>query len=180
MPNKVPTIAGSPVGSVVVGTPYSFTPTASDGDGDILTFSITGKPGWATFNTSTGKLSGTPTQADIGSYSVAIRVTDGAADANLASFTIQVVGTATGSATLSWTPPTANSDGTPLANLAGYKVYWGTDQNNLSSSVTLSNAGLTSYVVTQLTPAKWYFATTAFNAQGVESNRSNLASKTVL
>ncbi len=102
------------------------------------------------------------------------------ADANLASFSIQVVGTATGATTLSWVPPVLNSDGTPLTNLAGYKVYWGTDESNLSNSVTLANAGLTSYVVEQLTPAKWYFVTTALNASGVESNRSNVTSKTVL
>ncbi len=77
VPNKAPTISGTAVGSVVVGTAYAFTPAASDGDGDILTFSVVGKPGWAAFDTATGTLSGTPTQADVGSYSVTIRVTDG-------------------------------------------------------------------------------------------------------
>jgi hypothetical protein len=31
-----------------------------------------------------------------------------------------------GQATLSWDPPTTNVDGTPLTDLAGYKVYYGT------------------------------------------------------
>ena len=39
-PNHSPTIAGLPLGAVMVGTQYSFTPTAADADGDILTFSI--------------------------------------------------------------------------------------------------------------------------------------------
>jgi hypothetical protein len=116
----------------------------------------------------------------VGIYPVMIKVTDGAADATLASFSIQVVATATGSATLSWAPPTQNNDGTPLTNLAGYKIYWGTDQNSLANSATVTNAGLSSYVVDQLTPATWFFATKAFNALGVESALSNVASKTVM
>jgi len=34
-------------------------------------------------------------------------------------------------------------------------------------------------VVEQLSPATWYFAVSALNAQGVESTRSNVASKTI-
>jgi hypothetical protein len=59
-------------------------------------------------------------------------------------------------------------------------VYWGTSQGNYPNSVLLSNAGLTSYVVDQLTPATWYFAMTAVNASGIESQLSNMASKQVL
>ena len=54
--NKVPTIAGSPETSVTANTAYSFTPTANDDEGETLTFSITGKPDWADFDTSTGKI----------------------------------------------------------------------------------------------------------------------------
>jgi len=67
-----------------------------------------------------------------------------------------------------------------LTNLAGYRVYWGTSQNNLSNSVTIGNPGLSSYVVDQLTPATWYFALTALNSSGSESSQSNVASKQVL
>ncbi len=37
-----------------------------DADGDTLTFSITNKPAWATFNASTGRLQGTPAAANVG------------------------------------------------------------------------------------------------------------------
>jgi hypothetical protein len=80
---------------------------------------------------------------------------------------------------VTWSPPTTNTDGSPLTNLAGYKVYWGTQQGNYSSSVTLNNPGLTSYVVTNLTPGTWYFTVTSLNSQGVESSFSNAASKTI-
>ena len=179
--NSAPTISGSPSGSVLQGTAYVFAPTASDANGDPLTFTITGKPSWATFNASSGQLSGTPSAADVGTYSnIQIRVSDGSATTNLAAFAIQVVGTATGSATLTWQPPTGNTDGSPLSDLAGYRVYWGTTQSNYSSSTALSNPGLTSYVIEQLTPATWYFVVTAVNSTGVESNYSNVVSKAVL
>jgi hypothetical protein len=163
------------------GTAYSFKPVASDADGDPLTFTITGKPSWATFDASSGQIGGTPTPADVGTYAnVMISVSDGKATASLAAFAINVVGTATGSATLTWTPPTGNTDGSALSDLAGYRIYWGTAQGNYPNSVALNNPGLTSYVVEQLAPATWYFVVTAVNSSGVESQYSNVASKAVL
>jgi hypothetical protein len=179
--NQAPTISGSPPAQALQGQQYTFTPTASDANGDPLTFTIQNTPAWATFNASTGQLSGTPTSAQVGMYSnIQIGVSDGTMTANLATFSINVVGTATGSATLSWNPPTQNTDGSPLTNLAGYRVYWGTAQNNLTNSTTISNPGLSSYVVDQLTPATWHFAVTALNSAGSESSQSNVASKQVL
>jgi hypothetical protein len=65
-PNRAPTITGSPASSVVAGQSYSYTPSASDADGDPLTFSIQNRPVWATFSSSTGRLSGTPTSTQVG------------------------------------------------------------------------------------------------------------------
>jgi hypothetical protein len=79
--------------------------------------------------------------------------------------------TAKGSTTLSWTPPTMNDDGTPL-KLTGYRIYWGLSADNLTSSVTLDNPGLTRYVVEQLPPATYYFVATALSQDG-ESEPSN-------
>jgi hypothetical protein len=179
--NRAPTISGSPPSSVIQGGEYSFTPTASDADGNALTFSVTNLPAWATFNTATGELSGAPVAAQIGLYKdITISVGDGLASTSLALFSIEVVATATGAATLTWDPPTQNSDGTPLTNLAGYRVYWGTEQGSYAHSVTLDNPGLSSYVVEQLTPATWHFAVTAVNKAGVESALSEAASKQFL
>jgi regulation of enolase protein 1 (concanavalin A-like superfamily) len=60
----LPTISGTPAGSVTSGTSYSFTPTASDA----TSFSITNKPPWANFDPRTGTLSGTPPDAAAGFY----------------------------------------------------------------------------------------------------------------
>src|SRR5436190_19169291 len=93
--NQAPTISGTPQGSVVQSTVYSFTPTASDPDGNTLSFSVVNLPAWASFNANTGRLSGTPTSANVGTYSnIRISVSDGTATTNLATFSIQVVGTA--------------------------------------------------------------------------------------
>jgi hypothetical protein len=41
------------------------------------------------------------------------------------------------------------------------------------------NSGLATYVVGNLTPNTYYFAVTALNSSGVESELSNAASKTI-
>jgi hypothetical protein len=162
------------------GTAYSFQPTASDADGDALTFSIVNAPSWATLNTATGRLQGTPTASHVGTYSnISIRVSDGKTTTSLPAFDITVLAVAPGSATLSWTPPTLNSDGSPLTNLAGYRVYWGPAAGTYTSSVTLNNAGLSSYVVANLVSGTHYFVVTALNTSGVESPFSNVASKVI-
>jgi len=83
-------------------------------------------------------------------------------------------------AALSWEPPTERADGTPLTDLASYRVYWSTSPDDFANSVTISNPGITSYLIEQLTPATWYFAATAFASAGFESRFSNIAAKVVL
>jgi hypothetical protein len=178
--NRAPTISGTPATSVMQGTAYTFQPTASDPDSDPLTFSIANAPSWATFSTTTGRLQGTPTAGNVGTFSnITIRVSDGKTTTSLPAFSITVLAVASGSATLSWMPPTQNTDGSPLTNLAGYRVYWGPAAGNYPNSVTLSNAGLTSYVVSNLAPGTYYFAVAARNSAGTESVKSNAASKTI-
>ena len=109
-----------------------------------------------------------------------ITVSDGVAQASLPPFTITVQAVATGSALLTWIPPTQNTDGTSLTNLAGYKFYWGPALGNYPSSHTEMNAGLTSFVVEDLAPGTYFFVVTALNSALVESQFSNVATKTVL
>ena len=76
-----------------------------------------------------------------------------------------------GAVTLDWMPPTMNEDDTPL-QLTGYRIYWGLVEGYYPYSVTLSNPGLSRYVVEQLAPATWYFVATALSDAG-ESEFSN-------
>ena len=90
--NDAPTITGTPGTSAAQDAAYSFTPSASDVDtGDVLTYTISNKPSWASFNSSTGALTGTPTNADIGTTTgILISVSDGVLSASLAAFAIEV------------------------------------------------------------------------------------------
>ena len=178
--NRAPVISGSPPTTAMADQPYAFTPSSSDPDGNTLTFTVSNLPGWASFNAATGRISGTPTSAHVGVYTnIAITVSDGQTGASLPPFAITVTAITTGSVRLSWTPPTSNSDGSPLTNFAGYRIYWGTSPTSFSNSETVNNAGLASYVVEQLPPATWFFVVTAVNSQGGESSFSNVASKTI-
>ncbi|HEV7631789.1 MAG TPA: putative Ig domain-containing protein, partial [Steroidobacteraceae bacterium] len=179
-PNGAPTIAGTPATSVNAGQPYSFQPAGADANGDTLTYAISGKPSWASFNTSTGALTGSPSAAQAGSYgNIVISVSDGKLTAQLAAFSVTVTQQAMGSATLSWTPPTQNTDGSALGNLAGYRIYYGTDPNALSSTIQVTNAGLTTYVIGNLGAGTHYFAIAAYSTDGVESAKSAVGSKTI-
>jgi hypothetical protein len=178
--NAPPTISGQPSANVMAGQAYTFQPSASDPNGDTLTFSVTNLPAWATFNASTGRLTGTPSAADVATYSgIQISVSDGQASASLNSFAITVADVVIGSATLSWTPPTENSDGSALTDLAGYQVWYGQSQNNLNKTVMLNNASLSTYMVENLGSGTWYFTLVAVNSRGTTSVSSGVATKTI-
>ena len=178
--NQAPTISGNPSGAVLVGEAYSFTPNASDPDGDTLTFSVSNMPTWASFESSTGTLSGTPTLGDIGNTSnIGISVSDGETSASLSQFSVEVTQVALGNATLSWTAPTENEDGTALLDLAGYKIYYGRDSGSYSNEIRIDNPSVTTYLVDNLTQDTYYFVATAFNSTGIESRFSGEAVKTI-
>jgi hypothetical protein len=187
---------GAPPTSVAVTYYYGFQTWATDTDGRAVTYSIANKPSWATFNTQYGHLYGTPPTSAVGTYNgIVISASDGVSSASLPAFSITVTGpgsssssgssggstgSTTGSATVNWQPPTANTNGSAITNLAGYTISYGTSAANLSSSVKVANAGLTSYVVENLTAGTtYYFGVAAYNSAGETSKVSNVASKTI-
>jgi len=178
--NRAPTISGSPATTIVEGQAYSFTPTAADADGDTLSFTITNRPAWATFDASNGRLSGTPGTGTVGTYSnIQIRVSDGTVEAALPAFSITVQQAANGSATLSWNAPTTRTDGSPLTNLAGYRLRYGNSSGNYPNTINITNPGLTSYVVNNLATGTWFFVLAAYDSAGLESSNTNPVSKTI-
>ncbi len=178
--NAPPTISGQPLGEVVAGETYDFSPSAADSDGDLLTFTVENKPGWASFNTTTGQLIGTPVAGHVGDYTdILIRVSDGTQSSSLPAFDIRVLQSGNGSATLSWVPPTTRSDGSALLNLAGYNIFYGRSSGSYSNEIALNNAGLTAHVIENLAAGTWFFAVTAFDGNGMESSHSAEVSKTI-
>jgi hypothetical protein len=179
--NQPPTISGTAPTSVTSGQGYSFQPTASDPDNQTLTFSIASKPSWATFDATSGRLVGTPAAGDVGTYAnIVISVTDGIATASLSAFTVTVqAAAATGSVKVSWVPPTANDDGSPLTNLAGYKVRYGKTSGALNQILDVSNPGATTVTIGSLSTGTWYFTLASYTNVGVESVQTAAVSKTI-
>jgi hypothetical protein len=78
-----------------------------------------------------------------------------------------------GAVTLNWTAPTENTDGSPLTDLSGYDIHYGTKSGDYTQSITVSNPGLATYVVDNLTPGTYYFSVSAVNSEGTESPLSS-------
>jgi hypothetical protein len=73
---------------------------------------------------------------------------------------------------LSWTPPTTNSDGTPLTDLAGYKVYCGTVSGKYTVKKDVGN--VVKWDSKPILPdGHWYCVVTAYDYSGNESKYSN-------
>ena len=115
--NYLPSITGTPVTTTPEDGGYVFAPVGADADvGDALTYSITNKPGWANFETATGRLTGTPQNADVGTtMDIVISVQDLAgATASLPPFDLEVTNT-NDAPTISGTPATTAPEDSPYS-----------------------------------------------------------------
>jgi hypothetical protein len=180
--NAVPTISGSPGTNIAAGTAYSFQPVAADPEGATLSYSIQNKPTWATFSTSTGSLTGTPTSGNVGTSSnIIISVSDGTNTTAMSAFSVTVNAAASNVGTLrvEWTAPTLNTDGSTLADLAGFRVYYGTSAGAMTQSLNVPGAAVRTATLTSLATGTYYVSVTAYSTGGTESVLSNPASGTV-
>jgi hypothetical protein len=84
-----------------------------------------------------------------------------------------------GTATLSWDPPRRNVDGSAIANLAGYFIYYGRSPTNLNVTIKIPDPYVTTYTVDRLGPGTYYFCILAFTATGIRSSASPTVSKTI-
>jgi hypothetical protein len=189
-------IYGTPKTTATATRWWAFQPWATDTDHRAVTYTIRNKPYWASFNPRYGHLYGVPSAANIGTYSnIVITASDGVSSASLPAFSLTVsalgsnsgTGTGgttpppptTGSATVNWVPPTQNTNGSSLTNLAGYTITYGTSPTQLTSTVKVANAGLTSYVIENIPAGTYYFGVEAYNSAGQTSKVSNIVSKTI-
>jgi hypothetical protein len=175
-------LGGTPATEATVGQPYSFVAQLQT-TGSGFAYTIQNKPSWASFDTASGKLSGTPAAAHLGNHpGIVITASNGAISATLAPFAIAVVQprTATQSVTLSWIPPTQNTDGSSLSDLNGYYVYHGTSPDSMERKHQITNPGLTAYTVGELQAGTHYFSISAYTVSGVEGGMSGVASKTIM
>ncbi len=172
-------ISGSPPLIAQENRAYSFTPVATNNGRNSLLFSVLNRPSWLTFDSATGRLSGTPAESDVGTYSdIQLFVNDGVSEASLASFNITVTST---SATLSWVPPSTRVDNSviTLSELGGFKIYSGRDATNLSLLVDIADPTVNEYKIDGLATGTHFFAMTVYDQFMVESDFSSIASKTI-
>jgi len=87
--NIPPVIESDPVTTAKEGVVYAYDIEATDPNGDTLTYSLTVSPTGMTINSTTGAISWTPTEAQIGENEVLVEVSDGSKSATQ-SFTITV------------------------------------------------------------------------------------------
>jgi len=163
-------ISGTPAPTATVGDLYSFQPAVAN-VGSSSRFSITHQPSWAKFDATTGRLSGTPAASEVGKYAgISITLSHGQTSVSLPIFSITVASASQhGGVALQWEAPTENSDGHQLKDLKGYRIHYGTKPRKYSRSITVENAGLTTYVVDNLTAGHYYFAVSAYSSSGRES-----------
>ena len=176
-----PSISGTPPTSVTAGSTYRFQPTARDPDGKTLSFSVQHKPAWATFSIATGLLEGTPSSTQTGAYDdVIISASNGQYSSALPAFDVAVTGSAsTASALIEWVPPTENTNGTPLTDLAGVRIYYGTSAASLSHMVQISSKTETTYRIGNLSAGTWYFGGVSYTTTGAQSAMSRVVSMNV-
>lgn len=73
---------------------------------------------------------------------------------------------------LTWDPPTTNTDGTPLTDLAGYKIYYGLSSGNYTDSIDVEN-NIVYGIYDLVVGLTYYFAVTAYDTSSNESDYSN-------
>ena len=118
--------------SARVGVTYDYQPEATDPEGDALRFSAASLPPWASMDPTTGRITGTPGENDSGIYeSITIIVAD-ATHAIVSSAILDHRGERSRRPVpawprCSWEMPPSKVDGSPLDDLAGYRILYGHD-----------------------------------------------------
>ncbi|MDI5840221.1 putative Ig domain-containing protein, partial [Shewanella xiamenensis] len=138
--NDAPTITSSAQTSATQDAAYSYTLVATDSDvGDSVTLSVVTLPSWLSFNAATGVLSGTPTNANVGSHAVVLRATDVDGLTAEQSFTIVV-------ANVNDAPTITSSAQTSATQDAAYSYTLVATDSDVGDSVTLSAVTLPSWL----------------------------------
>lgn len=138
--NNSPSFTSTPPTSAVEGQLYSYQATASDADGDILTWTLATSPSGMTMNGS-GLVQWTPTGAQVGTHNVVIEVSDGTVSVTQ-SYTVTVTqaGGANMPPVITSSPPTTATEGQSYTYAAA-----ASDPENdpLTWSLTTSPSGMT-------------------------------------
>jgi hypothetical protein len=179
------TISGTPPATATVGKEYYFVPVVHNAIQAQLQFAYISRPAWSSDYRGSGAIIGTPTAPGV--YpNIQIQAWDGEHFAVTAPFTITVLAAGTtapppsaAAATVIWSKPTQNADGTPLTNLAGYIVRYGTQVEALTEQIPVPSPDTTRLEIDDLPSGTWYFEVAAVNTADTESEFSSAASDAI-
>jgi len=164
--------------STRVGASYQLTPKVTGAAGLILTFSATNLPPWARIDAATGQITGTPGTTDIGEYeSITIAAADATHRIASSPFSINVIGPP--AAHLAWRKPEMRVDGSALDDLAGYRIVYGRNPEDLDRSIFIDDPDQLTYDFNTLEAGAWYFAVIALTANGLEGPATTPAMKMI-
>ena len=90
--NSSPVIESDPLTTAKEGVAYTYDVDATDPNGDTLTYSLTVSPSGMTINSTTGVITWTPTEGQVGENEVVVEVSDGN-KSTTQSFTVTVAET---------------------------------------------------------------------------------------
>ena len=74
--------------------------------------------------------------------------------------------------TLAWISPTTKADGTPLADLSGFRILLGTTSGVYSQTITVASPNAQNYAITGLPPSTYYAVVVAFDSEKNQSSAS--------
>ena len=141
---------------------------------------------WQSDHGAEGSATGTadwqsgPIPLELGRNVITVSTTDNASNTSSDTIVVNRENDEKGSVTLSWKAPSERADGSPLNQLAGYRIHYGRMSEIYDYEVAIENPGLVTYLVEELAPGDWYFAIVAYDAEGAESDFSKEVRATVL
>ncbi len=154
--NNAPVVSSTPVTSVNEDAAYSYTLTVTDADvNDNISMTVVSKPSWLIFthaaNARSATLTGTPGNADVGSSSVDISITDGHATIH-ETYTLEVIAVNDAPVISAQSALSTNEDVAITLQKANFTI---TDEDNPLTDISLKVQAGTNYtfIGNTVTPA---------------------------
>lgn len=90
--NLAPSITSTPDTVAIVDSLYSYQVTATDPNGDLLTFRLLTSPSWLSIDSTAGLIQGTPSISNVGDTTVTVTVLDHRGGSDQQTYTLSVMG----------------------------------------------------------------------------------------
>lgn len=162
----------------VIDQPFVITKADLDLSEDHHVVQIAGLPNWLSFDPSSEELHGSPANEETGiNDSVVLDTVDELGRSQSHQLTIEVAAISGFTAEFSWWAPTQRTDDSALTNLAGFKIYAGRNQHDMEEWVTIPNPSIDRHTIENLGSGTWWFALSAYDSAGAESEKSAAVSR---